>query len=223
VDEISQNPTAVTGTNGALTRKITTMNHNFNDFFSSNRRVKNKHPFRHYGWVDVLHPRNGDFTCTHCHQLVSADPLLSGVNNRNHCPYCLWSRHMDLFEAGDRLAACKAPMQPLGLALKQTRKKYGRQAQGELMLVHRCTACGRASLNRIAADDDSQSLFEIFENALEMDAQLKAQLAQEGIRLLACDDLELVKAQLLGKATYLDIIDQVYCPASDFSRKETAG
>lgn len=193
------------------------------EFISSNRRVKDKHPCRRYGWVDVLHPRNGDFTCAHCHQPVSADPLLSGVNNRNHCPYCLWSRHMDLFEAGDRLAACKAPMQPLGLALKQTHKKYSRQAQGELMLVHCCTACGRACLNRIAADDDSQSLFEIFEGSLEMDIQLKAQLAQQGIRLLASDDLELVAAQLRGKVTYLDSIDRVYYPAPGFSRQETAG
>jgi hypothetical protein len=48
------------------------------------------------------------------------------VRNRNHCPYCLWSRCLDLFRAGDRLSACKAPMQPVGLALKHTRKKYGR-------------------------------------------------------------------------------------------------
>ena len=199
------------------------MKRDFNEFFSSNGRVKDKHPFRRYGWVDVLHPRNGDFTCAHCHQPVSADPLLSGVNNRNHCPYCLWSRHMDLFEAGDRLAACKAPMQPLGLALKQTRKKYGRQAPGELMLVHCCTACGRACLNRIAADDNSQSLFEIFESSLEIDTQLKARLTQEGIRLLIRDDLELVKAQLRGNVTYPDIIDKAYFRVADFSQREPVG
>jgi hypothetical protein len=178
------------------------MNYTIDENFFSNRRAKTKHPSRRYGLVDVLHPINGDFTCAHCHQPVSADPFLSGVNNRNHCPYCLWSRHMDLFEAGDRLAACKASMQPLGLALKQTRKKYGSLAQGELMLVHHCTACQRVSLNRIAADDDSQSLFEIFERSLAIDTQLKAQLTQQGIRLLTNKDLELVEAQLQGKSPY---------------------
>lgn len=178
------------------------MKSTFDEIFSPNRGAKTKPPRRRYGLVDVLHPRNGDFTCAHCHQPVSANQLLSGVNNRNHCPYCLWSRHMDLFEAGDRLAACKAPMQPLGLALKQTRKKYGPLAQGELMLVHLCTVCGRASLNRIAADDDDQSLFEIFECSLEMDTQLKTQLSQQGIHLLTRKELKLVETQLQVKLSY---------------------
>lgn len=178
------------------------MKHEFNNFDFSSRNAKSKYSIKRYGFVDVLHPKNSDFTCTHCHQFVSADLLLSGVNNRNHCPYCLWSRHMDLFAAGDRLAACKAPMQPLGLALKQTRKKYGRQAQGELMLVHRCTACERASLNRIAADDDIQKLIKIFAFSLEIDAQIQGQLALEGIQLLSENDWELVEIQLQGKPSY---------------------
>lgn len=175
------------------------MNYAFDEIILPNRGTKIKHSRRRYGLVDVLHPINGDFTCAHCHQPVSANPLLSGVNNRNHCPHCLWSRHMDLFEAGDRLAACKAPMQPLGLALKQTHKKYGPLAQGELMLVHHCTACERASLNRIAADDDSQSLFEIFERSLEIDTQIMALLSHQGIRLLTREDHKLVEAQLQEK------------------------
>ncbi len=109
---------------------------------------------------------------------------------------------MDLFAAGDRLAACKAPMQPLGLALKQTRKKYGRQAQGELMLVHRCTTCKRASLNRIAADDDIQTLIETFANSLEIEEQIQRQLALQGIQLLTENDWELVEIQLQGKPSY---------------------
>jgi hypothetical protein len=47
-----------------------------------------------------------EFKCGHCHAFVSMEPILSGVQNRNHCPYCLWSRHLDLYEAGDRLSAC---------------------------------------------------------------------------------------------------------------------
>ena len=44
----------------------------------------------------------GDFVCAHCHALVSSAHWLSGGNNRNHCPYCLWSYHLDLYAAGDR-------------------------------------------------------------------------------------------------------------------------
>src|SRR5512147_2229255 len=100
----------------------------------------------------------GDFRCAHCHALVSSAHLFSGVNNRNHCPYCLWSCHLDLFAAGDRLSACKAPMQPIGLTMKPGRNKYRPEAHGELMLVHACTGCGSLSINRIAADDDSQTV-----------------------------------------------------------------
>ena len=60
----------------------------------------------------------------HCHVIVSSAHLLSGVNNRNHCPYCLWSCHLDLYTAGDRLSACKAPMKPIGLTMKRSRNKY---------------------------------------------------------------------------------------------------
>jgi hypothetical protein len=77
------------------------------------------------------------FICKHCGYFVSSDATLAGVGNRNHCPYCLWSRHLDLYHAGDRLCACKAPMRPLGLVEKRTGKKYGNP--GELLLAHICT------------------------------------------------------------------------------------
>jgi hypothetical protein len=49
-------------------------------------------------------------------------------------------------------------MAPVGLTLKKSRDKYARHTQGELMLVHRCQACGDLSINRIAADDDPQKV-----------------------------------------------------------------
>jgi hypothetical protein len=88
---------------------------------------------------------------------VSSAHLLSGVNNRNHCSYCLWSCHLDLFAAGDRLSACKAPMKPIGLTMKKSRNKYQRERRGELMLIHECVECRTLSINRIAADDDSET------------------------------------------------------------------
>ena len=109
----------------------------------------------------------GDFECGHCRLHVSAEPRRSGVHNRNHCPYCLWSKHVDLRAAGDRLCACKGPMRPVGLALKRRHKKYAPAgAAGELMLVHQCAVCGAVSLNRVAADDSSQRLWEVFETSL---------------------------------------------------------
>lgn len=144
------------------------------------------------------------FKCQHCGYHVLAEPLLSGVRNRNHCPYCLWSRCLDLFEPGDRLSACKALMQPVGLALKKTRKKYGLAAQGELMLVHQCSECGKVSANRIAADDDPQLIFRLYANSLHISRQQADEFARAGVQLLDAQHKLLVCAQLFGKADRQD-------------------
>jgi hypothetical protein len=141
----------------------------------------------------------GDFTCLHCGQLVLANNRLSGVQNRNHCPYCLYSRHVDMRAAGDRLSACMGPMKPLGLTLKKTHKKYIRPGQGELMLIHQCETCGKLSINRIAADDDTQALWDLFVQSEQLDEPARQRLQQESIDLLQAADAMLVKNQLYGR------------------------
>ena len=138
------------------------------------------------------------FRCVHCRQYVSTDWLLSGVRNRNHCPYCLHSRHLDWLHAGDRLAACKGNMLPVGLTLKRRHKKYG-DAIGELMLVHRCAECGKLSINRIAADDDSARMLALFERLDSLDQSTRTELEAAGIQPLDSADLVWVQAQLFGK------------------------
>ena len=139
----------------------------------------------------------GDFKCIHCHHHISTDSILSGVQNRNHCPYCLHSKHLDLYESGDRLAACKSKMKPVGLTLKKTKKKYNKD-QGELMLVHLCLECGKVSINRIAADDIADSVFEVFQRSLEMDRATKSLIEQSGIHALEASDEYIVEARLFG-------------------------
>jgi len=143
-----------------------------------------------------------DFSCAHCHNLVSSAHLLSGVNNRNHCPYCLWSRHLDLYSAGDRLSACKAPMQPVALTAKRSWNKYG-HGRGELMLVHLCTDCGNVSINRIAADDDAQTLLEVFIISLALPARTRDLLLGHGIDILPRQALPQLQLQLFGNAAHV--------------------
>ena len=142
---------------------------------------------------------NTDFKCLHCHGYVSAAELLSGVGNRNHCPYCLWSRHLDLFTAGDRLAACKAPMHPVGLTLKRSHNKYASAVGGELMLVHVCMDCERISINRIAADDVSEAIIEVFEASLTESTWLRQQIMANGIDLLGDESFDIIYRQLYGQ------------------------
>lgn len=138
------------------------------------------------------------FKCMHCQAHVYTQPCISGVQNRNHCPYCLYSRHVDHAHAGDRMSACKAIMQPVGLTVKRNRNKYVGLASGELMLIHRCAECGKLSINRIAADDVLQSLMEVFYRSFEVDATLRQQLVTDEIHMLHMADLEMVLCQLQG-------------------------
>lgn len=141
----------------------------------------------------------GDFKCAHCCAFVSSAHVLSGVNNRNHCPYCLWSCHLDLYTAGDRLSACKTKMQPIGLTMKKSRNKYLSPSQGELMLIHSCTECSAISINRIAADDDAETVMAVFQESLVLHLQVHVLCTQHGIGLLQVDDMEMVMAQLYGQ------------------------
>lgn len=137
---------------------------------------------------------NQDFRCAHCGMLVPTTFAVAGVRNRNHCPYCLHSRHMDWREAGDRLSACRAPMRPVGLTTKERRNKYARDRDGELMLLHECTRCGALDINRVAADDDSVLLLEAFEASQKWALDHADALRAAGITLV--DDLELVERRL---------------------------
>jgi len=146
---------------------------------------------RRYTNPGKINGTDGDFVCRHCGAYVTADAAISGVRNRNHCPYCLTSRHLDLFEAGDRLAACKATMHPIGLTTKFGNKKY--RGQRELMLVHLCDECGQVAINRLARDDDTTLLQQILEESANLSAELLDCLNQQGIILLDTSQQHLVR------------------------------
>lgn len=143
-------------------------------------------------------PSEQEFKCIQCQQYVSCAPLMAGVQNRNHCPACLWSRHLDWREAGDRLSGCRAAMQPIALTTKRSRNKYARERDGELMLVHRCTGCAGIVINRIAADDNSAAILEIFDSSTSSDAPALAELASSDVAILTLHDRDLVRKCLFG-------------------------
>lgn len=142
---------------------------------------------------------NSDFNCKHCGQFVSTHKAASGVINRNHCPYCLYSRHVDLFKPGDRLCACKGLMAPVGLTVKKIRDKYSGKQPGELMLLHRCTQCSRLSINRIAADDDPLVLMVVFDQKLPDFNHLQRMCRKQGITLMNNNDRTLLYTRLFGQ------------------------
>ena len=89
-------------------------------------------------------------------------------------------------------------MEPVGLTTKPSRNKYARERDGELMLVHRCTRCSKVITNRIAADDDVETLLEVLEHSGDHAESLGAKLDALGLTFLTPSDSDLVRRRLLG-------------------------
>jgi hypothetical protein len=82
-----------------------------------------------------------DFVCERCGAEVT------GSGYTNHCPACLWSKHVDI-NPGDRAAACGGLMEPVGL-----------DRRGDAYtILHRCLRCGHAKPNKSAAGDNFSAL-----------------------------------------------------------------
>ena len=78
------------------------------------------------------------FVCGHCGKEV----LPLSVTSRNHCPFCLYSRHLDIMP-GDRQSDCMGLMKPVQ-ALPDAKKGF--------ILIHKCEKCGFVGRNKAAID-----------------------------------------------------------------------
>ncbi len=81
------------------------------------------------------------FVCEHCGREVP--PL--GYTSRNHCPFCLWSKHVDVLP-GDRACACGGLMEPVS-CVPDSRRGY--------ILTHRCVKCGFTGRNKAAVGSET--------------------------------------------------------------------
>ena len=77
------------------------------------------------------------FICQNCGKQVM--PL--GYTSRNHCPFCLYSLHLDI-SPGDRKSECGGLMEPVS-ALPDPKKGY--------IIVHRCKKCGELPVYTVEA------------------------------------------------------------------------
>jgi DNA-directed RNA polymerase subunit RPC12/RpoP len=95
----------------------------------------------------IFIPLQEDFICAHCGCFIKN---LEQGTYRNHCPHCLWSKHVDDAGPGDRASTCLGMMEPV--SLDQDGKKGW-------MIVHRCEKCGKQIPNKAAPDDDLEGFF----------------------------------------------------------------
>jgi protein-arginine kinase activator protein McsA len=94
---------------------------------------------------------NKGFTCRNCGKTVEP----AAKTARNHCPYCLWSLHVDLEVPGDRKNPCQGLMEPGALY----------QKHGEWIVVHRCIECDFERPNKLSEDDNFETAIDLSKNS----------------------------------------------------------
>jgi len=85
---------------------------------------------------------NDDFLCENCWKKISKHGEGSA---RNHCPFCLYSKHLDDKFPWDRASNCHWLMKPIWIDYKKNKWN---------MIKHKCAKCGKEMLNKVAPDDD---------------------------------------------------------------------
>jgi len=90
-------------------------------------------------WFKMI---NDSFICEKCLKLVTKHPEWSA---RNHCPFCLYSKHMDEVSPWDRESKCWWLMQAIWIDYKKNKWN---------MIKHICIKCNKIILNKVAPDDD---------------------------------------------------------------------
>ena len=85
-----------------------------------------------------------NFVCENCGEAVD------GNGYTNHCPHCLWSKHVDN-EPGDRAAECNGMMCPIGTE----------ENGGEWRVVQKCQNCGKIHKNKLSPEDKFDKMVQI--------------------------------------------------------------
>jgi rubrerythrin len=85
-----------------------------------------------------------NFVCEKCGQKTK------GLGFTDHCPSCLWSKHVDI-NPGDRQAKCGGAMKPISLEIKGDEK----------IIYYKCQKCGFEHRVRAVKNDNFEALLEL--------------------------------------------------------------
>jgi hypothetical protein len=88
-----------------------------------------------------------DFVCEHCGKKTK------GNGYTNHCPHCLYSRHVDNYP-GDRENPCGGLMEPVGLELEKH----------VYHIVHQCQTCNARARCKSSPEDNIDALTALSES-----------------------------------------------------------
>lgn len=91
-----------------------------------------------------------DFICEVCSSYVY------GNGYTNHCPYCLYSKHVDV-SPGDRQSDCKGIMKPVSFEFKADNWR----------VIHCCIKCNHTKINKLSSQDN----IDVIANLIEQNIQ----------------------------------------------------
>ncbi len=91
-----------------------------------------------------------DFVCEKCGNEVK------GSGYTNHCPKCLWSKHVDV-NPGDRLANCGGMMKPIKVEFEK----------GDYLITHHCEKCQFERRKKVEKDDNFDEVIKISKSVAE--------------------------------------------------------
>ncbi|MEK7453148.1 MAG: RNHCP domain-containing protein [Patescibacteria group bacterium] len=91
-----------------------------------------------------------DFICENCGEDVK------GTGYTNHCPKCLFSRHVDI-NPGDRMEKCQGMMEPVDA---ETNKDLN-------YVVLRCLKCGHIKRNKLSKNDSFETFLDLSKKQVE--------------------------------------------------------
>jgi ribosomal protein L37AE/L43A len=85
-----------------------------------------------------------NFICEKCGTTVK------GSGYTDHCPHCLWSKHVDI-NPGDRAAVCGGAMKPIAVETK---------GDG-YVIIYRCEKCNHTHRVKAAPTDNFETILKI--------------------------------------------------------------
>ena len=92
----------------------------------------------------LFQKKEEDFACEHCGEHVI------GNGYTNHCPECLWSKHVDI-HPGDRASTCGGLMKPTAIT----------QEGPQFIIDHTCRTCSYIKRNKLAQNDNMETVVAI--------------------------------------------------------------
>ena len=96
--------------------------------------------------MKLFSKNDNSFICENCNKLVSTLKYTS----RDHCPYCLYSKHVDI-NPGDRLNACLGLLKPISI------EKY----KDTYKIIYKCIKCNKIHKNIMANDDNMDIIIDL--------------------------------------------------------------